>query len=61
MADNISESLPRIKEVRAFVKKATGDQGNNKKKSSSAFRLKNQSCPPTTDKVALERVYVIVL
>ena len=28
MAENTSESLPRIKEVRAFVKKATGgDQG----------------------------------
>ena len=31
MADNASESLPRIKEVRAFVKKASGgDQGELK-------------------------------
>ena len=29
MADNTSESLPKIKEVRAFVKKASGgDQGS---------------------------------
>lgn len=27
MADSVCESLPRIKEVRAFVKKASDDQG----------------------------------
>ena len=29
MADSACKRLPRIKEVRAFVKKASGDQGND--------------------------------